>query len=106
MLQLWEAIKELKANQWQLLSVPSYSHSPDFEAHLAAGQPLKLHELTVPCQPPGVAPGLPLPQVATPVCVASLPSFLPHRFDAKHMCGAGQSHDNSNSCRLQLNKTQ
>lgn len=93
MLQLWEAIKELKANQWQLLSVPSYSHSQDFEAHLAAGQPLKLHELTVPCQPPGVAPGLPLPQVATPVCVALFSSFLPHHVDAKHICGAGQSHD-------------
>lgn len=60
-LQLWACIKELKDNQWKLISVASYSDS--FEAQLAACKPLELVQLTVPLQPPGIAADLPLPQV-------------------------------------------
>ena len=59
--QLWACIKELKDNQWKLISVASYSDS--FEAQLAACKPLELQPLTVPLQPPGIAADLPLPQV-------------------------------------------
>lgn len=61
LLQLWAHIKELKDNQWKLISVASYSDS--FEAQLAACKPLDLPQLTVPLQPPGIAAALPLPQV-------------------------------------------
>ena len=61
-LQLWACIKELKDNQWKLISVASYSDS--FEAQLAACKPLELAQLTVPLQPPGIAADLSLPQVA------------------------------------------
>ena len=60
-LQLWQAITHLKANQWQLSSIPSYAQH--FEAQLAAGQPLDLPDIAVPLQPPGIAADLPFPQV-------------------------------------------
>ena len=60
-LQLWACIKELKDNQWKLISVASYSDS--FEAQLAACKPLELPQLIVPLQPPGIAADVPLPQV-------------------------------------------
>lgn len=61
LVQLWACIKDLKGNQWKLISVASYSDS--FEAQLAACKPLELQPLTVPLQPPGIAADLPLPQV-------------------------------------------
>ena len=62
-MQLWAYIKELKDNQWKMISVASYSDS--FEAQLAACKPLELPQLTVPLQPPGIAADLPLPQVGS-----------------------------------------
>ncbi|KAL3143241.1 hypothetical protein ABBQ38_002092 [Trebouxia sp. C0009 RCD-2024] len=69
--QLWAHIKELKDNQWKLISVASYSDS--FEAQLAACKPLDLPQLTVPLQPPGIAAALPLPQAAAAVLQAYPP---------------------------------
>lgn len=61
LLQLWQQIQELKANEWKLISVPSYSQF--FEAQLAACKPLELPQLVVPLHPPGIATQLPLAEV-------------------------------------------
>lgn len=61
LLQLWQQIQELKANEWKLISVPSYSQF--FEAQLAACKPLELPQLSVPLHPPGIATQLPLAEV-------------------------------------------
>ena len=62
LLQLWQHTLELKANQWKLVAVPSYSEF--FEAQLAACKPLELPELNVPLTPPGVASDLTLAEVS------------------------------------------
>lgn len=62
LLQLWQHTLELKANQWKLVAVPSYSEF--FEAQLAACKPLELPELNVPLTPPAVASDLTLAEVS------------------------------------------
>ena len=71
LMQLWACILELKESHWKLISVAS--HADSFEAQLAACKPLDLPQLTVPLQPPGIAPDLPLPQVIHAVILQSSP---------------------------------